>query len=108
MSLWSEMEKDGDEFLKEFGRVITFRGKPVVALIDNNPLDEMMVAGGMQINASFRVRFLAKTGSTMQLSPPKFGEQINIYGRHYTVVSITYRPPSPWFDTVVQVTNGGD
>lgn len=106
MSLWEEMEQDGDEILQEVGRVVVFRGQQHNVLIDVNPLDEVMVAGGMQRNASYRIRWLAKRGSNLESSPPDFGEQVTVYGEAMTIVTITKRPPSPWIDTVVQVTNG--
>lgn len=105
MSLWEEMEEDGDEILQEVGRVVVFRGQQYTTLIDVNPLDEVMVAGGMQRNASYRVRWLAKKGSTLDMTPPDFGEQVEVYGRAFTIVVITRRYPSPWIDTVVQVTD---
>lgn len=74
-------------------------------LIDVNPLDEVMVAGGMQRNSSYRIRWLAKRGSPLDMTPPDFGEQVEVYGRAFTIFTITRRPPSPWIDTVVQVTD---
>lgn len=105
MSLWEEMEQDGEEILQEVGRVVTFRGQKYTTLIDVNPLDEVMQRGGMQINSSYRIRWLAKTDSTLHKTPPDFGEQVEVYGRMFTIVTITRRPPSPWIDTVVQVTD---
>lgn len=102
------MANDGEQMLREFGRVVIFRGQQVIALVDNNPLDEVMVVGGMQINASYRIRWLAKKDSHLAKNPPEFGEQVDVYGRAFTIVTITNRPPSPWIDTTVQVTNGQD
>lgn len=105
MSLWSEMEEDAIDILYEVGRSVTFRGMKHDVLIDVNPLDEVMSRGGMQIDASYRVRWLAKRGSALEKEPPAFGEQVEVYGRMFTIVTITRRPPSPWIDTVVQVTD---
>jgi hypothetical protein len=99
------MEQDGEEMLSEFGRVVVFRGQQVIALIENNPLDEVMQRGGMQVEASYRIRWLARKGGPIEARPPEFGEQVEVYGRMFTVVTITRRPPSPWIDTVVQVTD---
>lgn len=105
MSLWEEMEQDGEEILTEVGRVVIFRGQQYMVMIDSNPMDEVMVRGGMQVNASYRVRWLAKRGSPIDQRPPDFGEQVEVYGKAFTIVTITRRPPSPWIDTVVQVTD---
>lgn len=105
MSLWEEMEQDGEEILQEAGRVVVFRGQQYHVLVDVNPLDEVMSRGGMQIEASYRVRWLVKKGGPLEQRPPDFGEQVEVYGRPFTIVTITRRPPSPWIDTVVQVTD---
>lgn len=103
-SIWDEMRKDAPSFLKEFGRDVTFRGKTWKVMLENNPLDQMMMDGGMVVKASFKVRFYAEKGGPLEKNPPKFGEQLGIYGRPFTVVSITYHPPSPWYDVVVHST----
>lgn len=105
MSLWEEMEQDGEEILQDCGRVVIFRGGQNTVLIDVNPLDEVMSRGGMQIESSYRIRWLAKKGGPLEQRPPEFGEQVEVYGRQFTIVTITRRPPSPWIDTVVQVTD---
>lgn len=105
MTLWEEMERDGDELLRELGRVVRFRESHVVAMVDPNPLDEIMSQGGFQIQTNFRVKFLAKRDSEMRKNPPKHGEQVSYNERQYTIVSITNRPPSPWIETIVQPTD---
>lgn len=99
------MEQDGEEILQECGRVVIFRGQQHLVLIDQNPMDEVMVRGGMQVEASYRIRWLAKRGGILEKEPPNFGEQVEVYNKPFTVVTITNRPPSPWIDTVVQVTD---
>jgi hypothetical protein len=105
MSLWEEMEIDGEEILLEAGRVVVFRGQQYTVLVDVNPLDEVMSRGGMQVEGSYRVRWLSKKDSPLDQRPPEFGEQVEVYGKPFTIVTITRRPPSPWIDTVVQVTD---
>ena len=102
MNLWDEMSNDGDEFLATFGREITFRGGKKIVLISASPVDQMMADGGFVYRASYRIRMLIKTGDVLRKDPPKQGESVDIYGRPYTVVSVTDRPPSPWIDLSVQ------
>lgn len=99
------MEQDGEEILQEVGRVVIFRGQQYMAMIDSNPMDEVMQRGGMQVEASYRIRWLVKKDSPLYARPPEFGEQVEVYGKQFTIVTITRRPPSPWIDTVVQVTD---
>jgi uncharacterized protein YqgQ len=98
------MERDGEQMLKEFGRVVVFRNKQMIALIDQNQIDEVMIQGGFEQKSTYRVRWLVKKGSDLYLNPPSFGEQMEVYGAEYTIISKTYRPPSPWVDTIVQNT----
>lgn len=105
MTLWEEMERDGDELLRELGRVVRFRDRQVLAMVDPNQLDEIMSSGGFQIQASFRVKFLAKKDSEFRKNPPKHGEQVFYNERQYTIISIINRPPSPWIETFVQPTD---
>jgi len=102
MNLWDEMAADGDEFLSTFGREVVFRGKKVIALVNTNPVDQMMMDGGFVYRANFKIRFLVKPTDSLAKDPPTQGEQMDVYGRPYTITSITYRPPSPWIDCQVQ------
>lgn len=101
MSLWSEMEKDGPEFLKTFGRPIVFRGINMSALVSRAPVDQMLVDGGFQYNSYYTVRILIPMGSELEMNPPKDGEFVTVFGRKYTITGITHRPPSPWIDLSV-------
>jgi hypothetical protein len=102
MNLWDEITADGDEFLSTFGREVTFRNKKVVVLVNTNPVDQMFSEGGFVYRATFKIRFLCKPNSELSNTPPAQGEQVEVYGRPYTVTSVTNRPPSPWIDCQVQ------
>jgi hypothetical protein len=104
MSVWKEMERDGEQMLKEFGRVVVFRGKQHIALVDVNQVDEVMEAGGFHNSSSYRIRWLLSVNSPLTINPPVFGEQVEVYGQEMTIVSKTHRPPSPWVDTIVRAT----
>jgi hypothetical protein len=106
MNVWQEMESDAPEILKELGRVVIYRKNQVLAMVDPNPIDSIMTQGGFDNDTSFRVKFFAKSNSELIRNPPSHGEQVTVYGSQYTIVSITYRPPSPWIETVVQPTDG--
>lgn len=100
--LWSEMEKDGGDFLSTFGRDIVFRGKKVRVLLNTNPVDQAMMDGGFVYRAVFQVSFFAPEGSEFALRPPEQGEQMDVYGRAFTITTQTYRPPDPWIACTVQ------
>lgn len=102
MNLWEEMEADGDEFLSTFGKSVVFRGKTHIVLIGTAPVDQMFSDGGFVYRAYYRIRILAKAGSELRKDPPAQGEQIEVYGRPYTITGVTDRPPSPWIDLNVQ------
>ena len=104
MSIWTEMEHDGELMLKEFGRVVVFREQQHIVLVDVNQIDDIMEQGGFHQSSSYRVRWLVKKDSPLYIDPPKFGELIEVYGAEYTIVSKTHRPPSPWIDTIVRNT----
>ena len=101
MSLWEEMASDGEYILEEFGRIVTFRTVARTVLLDQNPLEQMIGEGGFIYRAGFRVRILAPAGHTLRVTPPEQGEIFTIFGREYTVTSVTNRPPSPWIDCQV-------
>lgn len=90
--------------LKEFGRVVMFRGQQHIVLIDNNQINQIMIQGGFEESSSFRLRWLVKKNSPLALNPPKYGEIVEVYGAEYSVISKVHRPPSPWIDTIVQNT----
>lgn len=102
MSLWDEMLADGDEILATFGREATFRGKKVLVMVNTNQMDQLMMDGGFAYKAHFRIRFLLRPGTDLHAQPPKSGEQLSLFGSAFTIVSVTYRPPSPWMDVQVQ------
>lgn len=101
MSLWTEMADDGPEFLETFGRPVVFRGQTMQALISRAPIDQMLNDGGFTYNASWSIRFLAPTGSTLANTPPEHGERVTVFGKLSTILTITNRPPSPWIDVLV-------
>lgn len=101
MSLWSEMEQDGTAILEEFGRAVTFRNVSRTVLLDSNPLEQIVGDGGFIYRAGFRVRILAGAGHPLRVSPPTQGEIFTIFGREYTITTVTNRPPSPWIDCQV-------
>jgi hypothetical protein len=105
MSLWKEMEVDGEQLIYEFGRTVTFRGVEYQALVGANPLQAQYEDGGIVISSSFNVRFLVKQGTLLFTTPPKQSEKVYIYGREFTIISTTDRKPSPWFDAQVQGAN---
>ena len=105
MPIWEEIANDGDEILSELGRQITFRGKTVLALIDNNPVEEAYGDGGFVYRAGYRVRLLIKAGSPLYKDFPKQGEHIDVYGRQHTITRVTNRIPSPWVDVFVISSN---
>lgn len=98
------MEHDGKQMLKEFGRVVNFRGQQYIVLVDNNQIDEVMEQGGFHQSSSFRIRWLVTKDSPLSVNPPKYGESVDVYGQDMTIVSKTHRPPSPWIDTIVRTT----
>lgn len=102
MNLWEEMAADGDEFLSTFGKPIVFRGKTRLALINTSPVDQLMQDGGFVYRAYYRLRILAKDTDQLRREPPEQGEQVEVYGRPYTITGVTNRPPSPWIDLNVQ------
>lgn len=99
------MAADGEEFLLTFGKPIVFRGKQKIVLISTSPVDQMFTDGGFVYRAYYRIRMLVKLDDPLRQEPPKQGEQLEVYGRQYTVTSVTNRPPSPWIDVSVQSTN---
>ena len=101
MSLWSEMESDGEQIVEEFGRTVTFRGVSRKVLLDQNPLEQIVGDGGFIFRAGFRVRILAPAGHPLRISVPSQGEIFTIFGREYTITTVTNRPPSPWIDCQV-------
>lgn len=105
MSLWDEMRSDASEFLRDFGREVTFRGKKHIVLLDSNAVQETFDVGGFTYQAGYRVRFYIEYGSSLEKSLPEFGERMEIYGKIYAIDRITYRPPSPWFDAFVVIHN---
>ena len=105
MSIFEEIEDDGDEILSELGREINFRDKKFLALIDNNPIEEIMGDGGFILKSGYRVRFLVRKDSKLSKEPPKQGEHMEVYGKRYTITRVTYRPPSPWVDAFVILSN---
>jgi hypothetical protein len=100
-SLWKEMADDGPEFQETFGRPVVFRNANWSALISRAPVDQMLTEGGFTYNASWVIRFLAPTGSTLAGSPPTHGERITVFGKVCTILNVTSRPPSPWIDVLV-------
>lgn len=105
MSLWDEMRNDAKEFLADFGREITFRGEKHIVLIDNNNVQEQIDVGGFTFKAGYRVRFYIEYGSRLEKNLPSYGERLTIFGKTYAIDTITYRPPSPWFDAFVIIYN---
>jgi hypothetical protein len=101
MSLWEEMANDGASILAELGRPVVFRGVTYSALLDQNPLEQMMQDGGFVYRAGFKVRLLVVSGDALYTTPPHQGEIFTIFGREYTITSITSRRPSPWLDCMV-------
>ena len=100
-SIWEELENDGPEFLETFGRNVTFRAAPMVALVSRAPLDQMLNDGGMVYNASWSIRMLAPAGSALAANPPKHGERLTVFGKIVTILTVTHRPPDPWIDVLV-------
>lgn len=98
------MEHDGKQMLKEFGRVVVFREKQYIVMVDVNQIDEIMEQGGFHHAGSFRLRWLITSDSPLSVDPPKYGESVEVYGQDMTIVAITKRPPSPWIDTIVRAT----
>ena len=105
MSLWDEMRGDAKEFLEDFGREVTFRNEKYTVLIGSNNVQEQIDVGGFTYKAGYRVRFYIETGSKLERNLPDYGERLNIFGKIYAIDTITYRPPSPWFDTDVVIHN---
>ena len=105
MSLWDEMANDGASILSELGRPVTLRGVTYSALIDQNPLEQMMGEGGFVYRSGFKVRLLVPNGHALYTTPPHQGEIFTIFGREYTITTITSRRPSPWLDMMVISTN---
>ena len=105
MSLWSEIANDGDEILDTFGRPVSFRGANYTVLIDQNPLEQVLGEGGFTYRSGFKVRMLIKSTSPLFSNLPNQGEQMLIFGREYTITTVTFRPPSPWVDLQVISTN---
>lgn len=105
MSLWSEIANDGDEILATFGRPVLFRNENYTVLIDQNPLEQVLGDGGFTYRSGFKVRMLIKENSALFFNLPQQGEQMIVFGREYTITTLTYRPPSPWVDLQVISTN---
>lgn len=101
MSLWSEIADDGDEILETFGRPVTFRGTQHTVILSQNPLEQMLGDGGFIYKAGFNVRMLICECDALYANKPHQGEIFTIFGREYTVTSVTNRPPSPWVDCAV-------
>lgn len=99
------MEKDGPEFLKTFGRPIKFRGVDILGMVSRTPVDQMLVDGGFRYDSQYTVRVLIPMGSEWDVEPPKHGEHLTLFGRQYTIVAITSRPPDPWVDLAVGLTS---
>lgn len=95
------MAVDGASILLELGRPVTLRGVTRQALLDQNPLEQMMGDGGFIYRAGFKVRLLVVSGDALYTNPPRQGEIFTIFGREYTITTITSRPPSPWLDCQV-------
>lgn len=105
MSIWDEMNNDGEEFLTELGRDIVFRGVQMKAIIDTNQLEQFMNNGGMVLKAAYRIRMFAKKDGPLWNNPPQHSEIIEVYGKEFTIVSTVIRKPSPWFDVTVHATD---
>lgn len=105
MSLWDEMASDGEQILEEFGRTVTFRTVARTVLLDQNPLEQVVGDGGFIYRSGFRVRILAPAGDPLRVSPPTQGEIFTIFGKEYSITTITNRPPSPWIDCQVIATD---
>ena len=99
------MRADAPEFLADFGREITFRGKKLIVILDNNAVNDELAVGGFTYSAGYRVRFYLEEGSELEKNPPDFGERMTIFGRVFAIDRVTYRPPSPWCDVSVIVYN---
>ena len=65
----------------------------------------MMGDGGFILKAGYRIRILAKSDSKFIKDPPRQGEHMEVYNKKYTVTRVTYRPPSPWIDVFVILSN---
>ena len=50
MSLWDDMRADAPEFLADFGREITFRGKKLIVILDNNAVNDELAVGGVNLH----------------------------------------------------------
>jgi hypothetical protein len=98
MSLWEEIAADGEYILAEFGRTVTFRTLSTTVLVDQNPLEQIIGDGGFIYRAGFRIRLLCPPAHPLRLNPPEQGEIFIVFGREYTVTTVTNRPPSPWID----------
>jgi len=98
MSLWSEMEADGPEFLAEFGRPVTFRGASTLMLVSRAPIEQMLADGGFTYRVGYSVRVYIPAGSPLLTNPPVYGESMVIFGRKQVITQVNYRPPAPWFD----------
>ena len=105
MSLWEEMEADGEQLLKESGRPVVFRGEKYNAFVGANPLQAVYEDGGIVVQSSFNVRFLVKNNSLLRNNPPRNKEKVMIYDREFTIMSVQDRFPSPWIDCQVQGAN---
>jgi hypothetical protein len=105
MSLWDEMRSDAKEFLTDFGREITFRGKKYIVILGENNVHDQLDVGGFTFAARYRVRFYVEEGSDLEKNPPELGERVYIFGNTYAIDYKTYRPPSPWYDAHVMIYN---
>jgi hypothetical protein len=101
MSLWEEIAADGEQILYEFGRTVTFRSTALSVLVDQNPLEQIVADGGFIYRAGFRLRLLCPPAHPLRTNPPRQGEIFIVFGKEYTVTTVTNRPPSPWIDCQV-------
>jgi len=100
-SIWDEIRKDGPEFLNGFGRIVSFRGKEMLALIGRAPEMQNLTDGGFIYSGNFTIRIYAPMGTPLDKDPPTAGERFKIWGKDYTVTGVTHRPPDPWIDLIM-------
>lgn len=102
---YNDIARDCNEILANLGRDIEFRDKKLKALLDNNPVEEVLSDGGFVYKAGYRVRLVADIQSKFISDPPNQGEIMVIYGREHTITKVSQRQPSPWLDVFVIATN---
>jgi len=100
-SFYDDIANDGNEILSNLGRQIEYRGQKILALLDNNPVEQILEDGGFVYKAGYRVRLLADKKSKLISDPPTQGESIMIYDREFTITKVSIRFPSPWLDVYV-------